>query len=314
MPHLTERLSKLATQNRNYLAHEYFNREWNCMYFTDVVQALAPAKLDWACSAHPIDAVDVVNLTPQAQEFLQAQAHPLLREQVRDYFVNQQFRKDLFMRGVLRLSVAEQRERLLDTRLVLAVAPGQVPMTVLGALGQATLQEEVYRPYINALAADGGSPKTLRQLLTALGTAASPNWQQLLQVLAVLTHMGTVLPCHPEEIDRQVRSRCKALNRHLCQQARYGDQTAFLASPVTGGGIGVGRIGQLLLLGREQGHKQPAEWAKFAWQIFQSQGQRLIKNGAELQTPEENLAELTEQATGFAANTLPILKAMQVVQ
>ena len=33
-PQLPERLKTIMGQNRQYLAHEYFNREWNCMYFT----------------------------------------------------------------------------------------------------------------------------------------------------------------------------------------------------------------------------------------------------------------------------------------
>ena len=84
---------------------------WNEGYFTDVVDHLAPARLNFACSAVPLDGVDVVNLRADAQAFLQGIDHPLLREQARDYFVNQQFRKDLYVRGAVRLPAVEQRER-----------------------------------------------------------------------------------------------------------------------------------------------------------------------------------------------------------
>ena len=99
-PGLTERLKTISGQNRQYLAHEYFNRDWNCMYFTDVVDALAPAKLNYACTAVPLDTVDAVNLSADGAAFLATVEHPLLREQARDYFVNQQFRKDLYVRGM----------------------------------------------------------------------------------------------------------------------------------------------------------------------------------------------------------------------
>ncbi len=91
-PGLDDRLKKIMEQNRHYLAHEYFNREWNCMYFTDVVDALAPAKLDYACTAVPLDNVEAVNLSAEGVAFLNTIDHPILREQARDYFVNQQFR------------------------------------------------------------------------------------------------------------------------------------------------------------------------------------------------------------------------------
>src|SRR5690606_27306962 len=136
-PHLPERLKSIMQQDKNYLAHEYFNREWNCMYFTDVVDALSPAKLDYACTATPLDTVDAVNLGPDGLKFLNTIDHPLLREQARDYFVNQQFRKDLYVRGASRLSPGVQREMLLDTPLALLTPAADVPMKVTGALGEA---------------------------------------------------------------------------------------------------------------------------------------------------------------------------------
>ena len=85
-----------------------------------------------------------------------------------------------------------------------------------------------------------------------------------------------------------------------------------LASPVTGGGITVGRFQKLFLLAISQGKKQPTEWAQPIWQSLAAQGQRILKDGNTLETPEENLAELTNQATTFAEKQLPILKALQI--
>lgn len=308
-PHLAERLKSIAGQNRQYLAHEYFNREWNCMYFTDVADALDAAKLEWATTAVPLDAVDAVNLAEPAQAFLQTVPHPLLREQARDYFVNQQFRKDLFLRGAMRLSALEQRERLLDTRFVLTQPVADVPMKVTGSLGEATLQEAAYQPFLQVLAADGQSPKALRKLAAGL---PAMGWAQMHQVIAVLTGMGAVAPCQGEDAERVARARCKALNRHLCERARHGGEIETLASPVTGGGVGVPRFQQLFLLAREQGHKQPADWARFAWEQLAVQGQRIVKEGKALEGAEDNLAELNAQAQVFAGKQLPVLRALQV--
>ena len=84
------------------------------------------------------------------------------------------------------------------------------------------------------------------------------------------------------------------------------------ASPVTGGGVTVPRFQQLFLLAKQQGHKQPQDWANFVWNLLAMQGQRLIKDGKTLETPEDNLAELTAQANEFAEKRLPILKALQI--
>jgi hypothetical protein len=68
----------------------------------------------------------------------------------------------------------------------------------------------------------------------------------------------------------------------------------------------------LFLLAMSQGKKRPADWVQFAWQILSAQGQKLVKDGKTLETPEESLAELTAQANTFTEKQLPVLKALQI--
>lgn len=309
VPGLSNKLKSIMEQNRHYLAHEYFNREWNCMYFTDVVDALASAKLDYACTAVPLDAVDAVNLSAEATVFLNSIDHPILREQVRDYFVNQQFRKDLYVRGARRLTATEQRLRLLDTRFVLIRSVDDVPMKVNAAVGEATLQEAIYQPLLAQLAERQYAPKTLRELLSSL---PSQPYAQLLQALVVLTGMGVVSPCQTESIAKQTHKRCATLNTFLCNRSVFSADIDALASPVLGGGHAVGRIMQLFIRARQQGKKTPQEWALQAWEILESQDQRLLKDGKPLESAVDNLAELTAQAQTFGEQTWPILRALQV--
>lgn len=69
-PSVKDRAAALKGQNRNYLAHEYFNADWLPMYFADMARWLAPAKLGFACSTHLLDHVDAVNLTQEQQTLL----------------------------------------------------------------------------------------------------------------------------------------------------------------------------------------------------------------------------------------------------
>ena len=102
-------------------------------------------------------------------------------------------------------------------------------------------------------------------------------------------------------------------NAWLLASARGSADVSYLASPVTGGGVAVGRVPQLFLLALQQGKKKPAEWAQAAWDVLAQQGQRLVKDGAALDTPEDNLAELRRQAAEFEAKQLPVLRALKVV-
>ena len=63
------------------------------------------------------------------------------------------------------------------------------------------------------------------------------------------------------------------------------------------------------MLAITQGKKQPAEWVQVVWQVLASQGQQIIKDGKTLDTPEQNIAELTEQTEALATKQVPILKA-----
>jgi hypothetical protein len=96
-------------------------------------------------------------------------------------------------------------------------------------------------------------------------------------------------------------------------KARMSNDLAYLASPVTGGGVSVPRFHQLFLLAKLQGHKQPQDWAQYVWGILSMQGQRLIKEGKAMELDEENVQELVKQANEFETKYLPILKALEIV-
>jgi hypothetical protein len=135
-PAVAERLKKIAEQNRNYLAHEYFNADWHPMPFSDLAKWLEQAKLAFAASAHLLDQVEAIHLPESAAKMLAEQRHPVLRETLRDYLVNQQFRRDLFVRGPRRVAVIERMESLRSLRLVPLTSPKHVSMKVQGALAR----------------------------------------------------------------------------------------------------------------------------------------------------------------------------------
>ena len=84
------------------------------------------------------------------------------------------------------------------------------------------------------------------------------------------------------------------------------------ASPVVGAGVPVSRIHQLFLLALQHGKKSEAEQAAFAWGLLSGEGQRVVKNGKALETPEENLAELANTARQFTATQLSVLRALKI--
>lgn len=311
-PAVAEKLKALKGENRHYLAHEFFNADWHPMPFAEVADCLDAAKLTFATSSNLMAHVDAVCLLPAQQQLLAAIPHPVLRESVRDYCENQQFRRDIFVKGPRPLTAARQHELLRRQRFVLMSAPGDIPLKVVGLAGEGNLQPEVYEPLIAALAEQGYAPKSIAELcdVPALRTIALP---QIAQALVVLTAQGHAHPAQDDDAARIAAPRVEALNRHLSERAVYSSDIAFQASPVIGGGVAIGRLQQLFLGALRRGKATPQEWALDVWPVLEAQGQRVMRDGKPLATAMENISELAAMAQDFAGKRLPILMALGIV-
>lgn len=308
-PAVGERLKAIKGQDRHYLAHEYFNRDWLPMHFADMAAWLEPAKLNYACSAHYLDHIDAVNLTAEQQAFLKDIPDPMFSETVRDFMVNQQFRRDYWVKGSRRLNGYEQAEQFRQQKVILTTHRADVSLKVTGALGEADMSEAVYAPLLDFLG--DHKAKTLGQIEQGVQENGIA-FAQIIQAVMVLTGAGHLAPAQDEAVISKVKKQTEKLNTYLCHKARGSNDVGYLASPVTGGGIAVNRFQQLFLACITQGKRQPAEWAQYVWHLLSAQGQKLVKGGQTLETPEENLAELTTQVEEFSKKQLPILKALQV--
>jgi len=308
-PQVPDRIKRIKEQNRNYLAHEYFNRDWLPMSFDRMSSWLSPAKLSFACSAHYIDHIDAVNLSTEQQALLKGIPDAGFRQTVRDFCINQQFRKDYWVKGPRRIAPIEQAEALRSQRILLAQPRADVALKVNGSLGEATMQETVYNPVLDVLA--DHQPHSLGQIeqqVRSLGV----NFAQVLQAAIILVGNGTAYSVQEEGAVSKARKVTDRLNAFLCSKARGSVDISFLASPVTGGGVPVPRFQQLFLLAPPQARKQPSELARFVWGILAAQGQRIVKDGKALDGDADNIAELQEQGEVFVQKQLPILKALGI--
>lgn len=309
-PQIAERIKLLKGQNRHYLAHEYFNRDWEPMPIAEMGRWLGDAKLSYACSAHYADHVEEVNLLPEQQAFLGEIPDPMFRETTRDFMVNQQFRRDYWVKGARRLTPLEQEESLRSLRFILVEERAGVSLKTKGALGEATLQEQVYGPILDRFAEH--LPLTIGELEQRLRLQNVP-LRTLVQTILVLANNGVLHAVQEDAACEAAGPTTSRLNQFVLEKARGSGELGYLGSPVSGGAIAVSRVQQLFLLARGQGRSKPAEWADFCWQLLATQGHRLLKDGKVIDDPAGNLAELTREATEFERRKLPILKALSIV-
>ena len=309
-PQIADRLSKIESMDRHYLAHEYFNRDWVPMSFADMAAALAPAKIDFACSATYLDHLLNVNMTPEQIALLDELPDPVFRQSTRDFMVGQQFRRDYWVKGARKLSPLEYGEQLRAQRVVMVVARESVTMTVKGPLGEATLSEAIYLPILDLMS--DYKVRSVGEIEQALREYGMP-LSSLHQALMVLTEKAALAPAHDEATIAAARPRTDQLNRVLLDRARGSGDINYLGSPVLGGAVTLTRFAQLFILAIRAGKASPEEWAAYALQIIKAQGQSIVKDGKALQGDHANLDELVTQAAEFGSQRLAGLRALGVL-
>lgn len=308
-PLVGDRVKKLKEQDRHYLAHEYFNKDWHPMHFSTMAEWLEPAKLQYACSSHYLDQVDAINLTPAQQLFLNELPDAMFKESVRDFMVNQQFRRDYWVKGLRRLSPIEQAEQLGALRVVLIAPRESVELNVNGALGSAEMSAPIYEPILNYLA--DHKPKTITQIKSSAG--GNIPFSQIVQAIMILAGAGHIATVQDDVLWAKTKKQTEKLNAFIIQKARSSGDMHFLASPVIGGGVSVSRFNQLFISALSNGHKEADHLAKFVWDNLALLGEKIVTDGKMLESQEDNVQELKRLAVEFMKVQLPILKALQVI-
>lgn len=308
-PAVVDRLGELQRLNRHYVAHEYFGGHWTPMLFADVAGELGDAKLTYACSAGFQDHVPALSLRAEHSRFLAEIPNPTFRETVRDFLVNQTFRRDYWVKGARTLSSVERAEALRKLRVMLLTAPATVSFKMATPIGEAALQESVYGPIIEALS--DLRPRTLGEIEHATA-GQGVTLAQIVEAALVLAGRNELAPVQADAAVEKTKTAVARLNAHLADLARSGNRITHLASPLTGGGLQITRFPMLFLLARSQGRTTPEEWAAFVWQILSAQGQKVLRDGRTIGPAEENIAELTRQAALFGEKVLPVLQALRV--
>lgn len=308
-PKAADMLRQLQGHDRHYIAHEYFNRDWKPMHFSEMLQWLAPAKLQFACSAMYMDAIEPMFVTPEQKKMLDGITDSVMREGVRDVMLNRRFRKDYWVKGARRLSPTRRIVMLRQQRLVLLSHAPDVPLHIKTPMGEVPLQEGLYRSVLEVMA--DHVPRSLGELEAQLKSHGIQGGQ-LLVVVLVLVEGGHLALVQDEETAVKAARHCHLINQHLIAKACEDADVQYLTSPVTGGGVAVGRINQLFMCAITAGRSGPQAWAEFAWQVLSAQGQSLIKDGKTLDTPADNMRELLVQAMAFQDKQKPMLEALRM--
>ena len=315
-PQAAERMKQMQAQNGHYLAHEFFNEDWHPMHFSDVAELLKGAKLEFVASATFSDHVDDVNLTREQRQFLSDIPDATLRETTRGFILNQQFRKDYWVKGPVQLAPLERVKGLRALKAVLKIPASEITLKMTGSLGEISFNESVYQPIIDFLS--DHQIHTIGELENHFAASDSDSGQritlaQIVQSIILLLSTGQVALVQDDAVTNTVNTQSTALNAFLLDKAQYSNDVGYLASPVTGGGVRANRFEMLFLLAIAEGAAEPESWAESAWRVLASQGHKLINEGVALESDQDNLNELTAKAKEFEQKRLITFRTLGII-
>lgn len=308
-PALAERLAGLGPHDPRYLAHEYFGAHWTPQSIAEMARDLGGVRLRYACSARFLDMVDAINLTPAQATILQRTEDPMMRELLRDFMVNQFFRRDYWVKGAQGLSQVERARNLREMRVMLLQSPEKIDLKVRGVLGEADLLPAIYEPILQALG--DRTPVEIGHVEAAVATQGV-GFALVLEALAILIGRGLVMPLQPETEAESALRTTAALNGCLMERAETSGDVSVLASPLTGGGVSVGRIQQVFLGECLAGRGDVASLVTRAWSVLSAQGQVMLKDGQPIAGEAENCKELETLARTFLDHERPLLATLQI--
>jgi SAM-dependent methyltransferase len=153
-----------------YLMHELMVEHWQPLFVTEIRRATAAIGLVPVGSAGLLQNYDALIFDPSAREVLAAVADPDVRELLRDFFLTQSFRRDVFTRHGGRLARGEARERLLSTTLALTKPASAVAYQARTPAGVLEFDDAATRRIVAALAR---GPQVLRDIGVPQGASES---------------------------------------------------------------------------------------------------------------------------------------------
>lgn len=261
----------------------------------------SPARTEFACSAQWGDLIDIINLSDEQSKFLSGIKNVELRETARDFMRNTQFRRDYWIKGRRNAGWHEQLEALQDEKIALLKPADKVDAKIQGSRVEGNLSQQILHPMINIL---------MDRKAHSLGEIhdktrdAGLGFNQILETAIGLVANGSASPA----ISTSPRESALKVNRQLERLSRSSANTGWLACPLTGGGMNIGRIGQLFLLATEEGLQKPEELAGYVWNLMKPLGEKLFKEGQPVENETDNLAILKDKAKIFIDGELPVLR------
>ena len=308
-PTAEKRLNDLERGDVSYIAHEYFNADWKTFYFSDVDASIDDCKLRYVGSTDFMAGIDDINLTNQQRKMIAALYGQAMQQDTRDVFLNQSFRKDVWIKGGIRLSRRERTEEINKLNCILRDAKSQYDYEIKGNLGAGKLQKEIYEPILDYLRRN--KVATIGDIITSVSKKIAPD--KAMEAIHILLSKDDLVLVHDPVRWEELEKYGRKINAFIHKKVINGYSCSFLYSALTGGGLQVNLL-QQLFIGISNTHSgiDSNQLAKKCLPILKSLGRNILDAGKPVDGHEAELEVITNKANDFLVNELESYKFLKI--
>jgi hypothetical protein len=274
-----------------------------------VIRDFSEAKMTYAGSATLVENRIELSIPKNLQPMVRAASDVAMRELLKDYAVNKQFRRDIYVKGLQSISQQEQLRRFRDTIFALAAPAKKLPEKYTMPVGEITPKPEALAALMECLR---DKPASGHELMTAAEKAGAGGADASLLVL-ILVQSGTVTPVRSDHasVDRSASAR---LNEVILSSAAAGDTHRFVCSPVQGSAFAANFVDRLVapLIAKSPAEKDGVIAAQ-AFDRLEGAGRGFYREGKKLEKSDENVRDIARSVKEFRELRLPHWRAAGVI-
>jgi SAM-dependent methyltransferase len=301
-----QHLTQLGKHRPSYIVHEYMNDYWQPFFFSEVMRDMDGAKLSFVGQTDLIANRPDLCLTAQGQAMHDRMTRLEDRELVKDIWVNQPFRSDLYVKGASPLTLTQQAAALADVPFRLTRPRAQCKLQVQVAAGTANLPPSPFDKVLDALATGIRTGAELRPLFDEWGDDVDFRFVRAIEVLCAVRYIQ--LAVHPD-LQATLRQRFEGLDAAIAGLVDEGMDLYLAPSPANGLALQLGPVDYFLL----RGHRQdPARRAEVAADLLIKSGRGIAGVAGAPGLPAAQKAMSAGDA-GFREQRLPELQALGIV-
>lgn len=302
LPGLQARLDMMEKQDPAYLVQEYNNLFWQPVFVTQMMDEMSASKLSYLGTATLAEAYDAI-LQPDIRALLAEQTSPSVREQLRDYAVNQSFRRDLYAKGLSKPWRVDQVQQVRDVHVMASTttarpAEGE-PYIIKGGALELKGAHDFYSALLDkvALKPEGVSVGSL------IDGQPDEFKSNVVQAVTLLIHGGWLALVSPQAkpID------CRKANQAMARAAVAGAPYRYVIAPKIGSSVILTETDWALLQAtfeKTDGNKR----VDHAIAILTSMGKGLGRDGQPITDPAAQRELMAELAHKFDQTLLPWLR------